>query len=134
MEQNKYSKLAVVALIISSVLSMFVLGTTILVFSDYENIEWLWLLMAILIPFGVLVNLFVAFKIHRGSFKYIKVAFWLYILQIVSFETLNFSFYLSLGFTLLISWSIGSVTISLNLFAIFMSILLYKVMRNVDET
>lgn len=134
MEQNKYSKLAVIALIISSILSVFVLGTTVLVFSGHENIEWLWLLMAFLIPIGVLVNLFIAFKIYRGSFKYIKVAFWLYILQIISFETLNFSFYLSLGFTILISWSICSVTITFNLFAIFMSVLLYKVMKNVDET
>ena len=134
MELNKYSKLAAVALIISSILSMFVLGNTILVFSGHENIEWLWLLMVLLIPIGVLINLFIAFKIYRGSFKYIKVAFWLYVLQIVSFETLNFSFYLSLGFTLLISWSIGSVTIALNLFAILMSVLLYKVMRNVGET
>ena len=134
MEQNKYSKLAIVALIVSSVLSAFVLGTTALMLLDHENIEPLALLMGPLILFGVLINLFIAFKIYRGSFKYIKVAFWLYIIQVVSIETLNFSFYLSLGFTVLISWSIGSVTIALNLFAIFMSVLLYKVKKNVHET
>ena len=133
MEKNKYSKVAVVALVISSILSASLLGTTFLIFTDHENIEPLILLMAFLIPIGVLVNLFIAYKIYRGSLKSIKVAFWLYILQIISFETLNFSFYLSLGFTLLISWSIGSVTITFNLFAIFMSVLLYKVMNNVDE-
>tara|TARA_B100001063_G_C16624110_1_gene482254 strand:+ start:76 stop:480 length:405 start_codon:yes stop_codon:yes gene_type:complete len=134
MEQNKYSKIAMLALIFSSILSAFVLGTLVLAVSGHENTEWLWLQMVLLIPIGVLINLFIAFKIYKGSFKYIKVAFWLYIIQIVSIETLNFTFYLSLGFTFLISWSIGNVTITLNLFAIFMSALLYKVMKNVDET
>lgn len=134
MELNQYGKIAIVALAISSILSASALGATSLFFSGLENAEPLFIVMSILALIVIFINLFIAFNVYKGNFKFIKIAFWIYVLQIVSFETLSFSFYLSLGFTLLISWSIGSVTVTLNLFAIIMSVLLYKVMKSVHGT
>ena len=57
MELNKYGRLAMFALIISSILSAFVLGAMVLAFSGHENIEWLWLLIALLTPIGMLIYL-----------------------------------------------------------------------------
>jgi hypothetical protein len=134
MEQNKYGKIAIVALIIASILSAAVLGASSFLFLGHESAELFVIVMSLLGLIVIFINLFIAFKVYKGNFKCIKVAFWLYVVQILSIEALNFSFYFSLGFTLLLSWSIGSVTVTLNLFAIFMSVLLYKVMKNVGET
>ncbi|AMJ93312.1 hypothetical protein AVL56_02665 [Alteromonas stellipolaris] len=134
MVQNKYGKIAIVALVISSALSTLVLVGTLKFFSNYENTDPLLVTMTLLVLIVIFINLFIAFKVYKGNFKGIKIAFWIYVLQILSIKTLSFSFYLSLGFTLLVSWSIGSITLTFNLFAIFMSVLLYKVMSSVRGT
>jgi hypothetical protein len=134
MEQEKYRKIAIVALVISSALSAFVLVGTSLLFSDNENAELIMIAMSLLGLIVIAINLLIALQVYRGNFKGIKIAFWIYVFQILSIESLNFSFYLSLGFTLLVSWKVGSVTLTFNLFAIFMSVLLYKVMSGVRGT
>ena len=134
MVQNKYGKIAIVALVISSALSTLVLVGTLKFFSNYENTDPLLVTMTLLVLIIIFIDLFIAFKVYKGNFKGIRIAFWIYVLQILSIKTLSFSFYLSLGFTLLVSWSIGSITLTFNLFAIFMSVLLYKVMSSVRGT
>ncbi|MBD1390661.1 hypothetical protein IC617_14580 [Neiella sp. HB171785] len=134
MVQNKYTRIAIIALIVSSVLGVLILGSLYQYFSQLTDMSFFSLFFALLVPLGVLINLFVAYKIHKGSFKFIKLAFWLYIIQVLGFETPNYGFSFTLGFSFNITWSIYDVSIIINLFAILMSIILYKALRSNDET
>lgn len=52
----------------------------------------------------------------------------------IGFETPNLGFSITLGFSFNITWSVYDVSIILNLFAILMSVILYKAMRNDNES
>ncbi len=134
MVQNKYTKIVIYALIISSVLGSLLLGSVYEFFSNSENIEILGWFFAFFVPLGIVINLFVAYKIHRGNSKFIKFAFWMYLLQILGLDTPNFGFSITLGFSFNITWSVYDVSIVFNLFAILMSVILYKAMRHANET
>jgi hypothetical protein len=132
--QNKYTKMAIIALIVSSFLGALLLGSTYEFFSEKTDMGVLGWFFAFLVPLGVIINLFVAYKIFRGSLRFIKFAFWIYILQMIGFETPHLGFSITLGFSFNITWSVYDVSIIFNLFAILMSVILYKAMRNVNET
>lgn len=132
--QNKYTKMAIIALIVSSFLGALLLGSTYEFFSEKTDMGVLGWFFAFLVPLGVIINLFVAYKIFRGSLRFIKFAFWIYVLQIIGFETPHLGFSITLGFSFNITWSVYDVSIIFNLFAILMSVILYKAMRNVNET
>jgi hypothetical protein len=132
--QNKYTKMAIIALIVSSFLGALLLGSTYEFFSEKTDMGVLGWFFAFLVPLGVIINLFVAYKIFRGSLRFIKFAFWIYVLQIIGFETPHLGFSITLGFSFNITWSVYDVSIMFNLFAILMSVILYKAMRNVNET
>jgi hypothetical protein len=134
MVQNKYTKIAINALIISSILGSLLLGSVYEIFSNSENMELLGWIFAFFVPLGIVINLFVAYKIYQGSFRFIKFAFWMYLLQILGFETPNLGFSITLGFSFNITWSVYDVSIVFNLFAILMSVILYKAMRHDNET
>jgi hypothetical protein len=126
--------MAIIALIVSSFLGALLLGSTYEFFSEKTDMGVLGWFFAFLVPLGVIINLFVAYKIFRGSLRFIKFAFWIYVLQIIGFETPHLGFSITLGFSFNITWSVYDVSIIFNLFAILMSVILYKAMRNVNET
>jgi hypothetical protein len=126
--------MAIIALIVSSFLGALLLGSTYEFFSEKTDMGVLGWFFAFLVPLGVIINLFVAYKIFRGSLRFIKFAFWIYILQMIGFETPHLGFSITLGFSFNITWSVYDVSIIFNLFAILMSVILYKAMRNVNET
>jgi hypothetical protein len=132
--KNKYTKIAIVALIVSSFLGALLLGSIYGMFSKKIDMGLLVWLFALLIPLGVIINLFVAYKIFRGSLRFIKFAFWMYVIQIIGFETPHLEFSITLGFSFNITWSLFDVSVIFNLFAILMAVILYKAMRNDNET
>jgi hypothetical protein len=132
--QNKYTKMAIIALIVSSFLGALLLGSVYDFFSEKTDMGVLGWFFAFLVPLGVIINLFVAYKIFRGSLRFIKFAFWIYVLQIIGFETPHLGFSITLGFSFNITWSVYDVSIIFNLFAILMSVILYKAMCNANET
>jgi hypothetical protein len=134
MVQNKYTKIAIVALIVSSFLGALLLGSIYEMFSKKVDMGLLVWFFAFLVPLGVIINLFVAYKIFRGSSRFIKFAFWMYVIQIIGFETPHLGFSITLGFSFNITWSLYYVSIIFNLFAILMAVILYKAMRNASET
>ncbi|MFT5314089.1 MAG: hypothetical protein ACI8Z9_002588, partial [Paraglaciecola sp.] len=97
--QNKYTKMAIIALIVSSFLGALLLGSTYEFFSEKTDMGVLGWFFAFLVPLGVIINLFVAYKIFRGSLRFIKFAFWIYVLQIIGFETPHLGFSITLGFS-----------------------------------
>jgi hypothetical protein len=132
--KNKYTKIAIVALIVSSFLGALLLGSIYGMFSKKVDMGLLVWFFALLIPLGVIINLFVAYKIFRGSLRFIKFAFWMYVIQIIGFETPHLEFSITLGFSFNITWSLFDVSVIFNLFAILMAVILYKAMRNDNET
>ena len=127
MDRNKYIKAAAFALIVAAILSLVV---TIGLFEHFSETSGINLVFMLLIPVAIAFNLFAAYKIYTGNLKFIKYVLWLYIAQIVGFETSEWAFSLLLGFSLHISWSIDTVSITINLFALLMSVLLLKSMRS----
>ncbi|XOV80631.1 MAG: hypothetical protein ACFHVJ_06705 [Aestuariibacter sp.] len=134
MAQNKYTKIAVIALILSSVLGILIHGSIYEFTSNTVSIEPIGWLFAFLVPLGVAINLFVAYKIHKGHLRFIKFAFWMYVIQVIGFETPNLGFSITLGFSFNIVWSVFDVSIVFNLFAIFLSLILFKAMHNGSES
>lgn len=134
MVQNKYTKIAIYALIISSILGSLLIGSVYEFFSNSEGIEFFSWFLVLLVPLGIVINLYVAYKIHRGSLGFIKFAFWMYLLQILGLDSPNFEFSITLGFSFNITLSVYDVSIVFNLFAILMSVILYKAMRHANET
>ncbi|WP_257324049.1 hypothetical protein [Pseudoalteromonas rhizosphaerae] len=126
--------MAIIALIVSSFLGALLLGSVYDFFSEKTDMGVLGWFFAFLVPLGVIINLFVAYKIFRGSLRFIKFAFWIYVLQIIGFETPHLGFSITLGFSFNITWSVYDVSIIFNLFAILMSVILYKAMCNANET
>ena len=134
MVENKYTKIAIVALIVSSFLGALLLGSIYEMFSKNVDMGLLVWFFALLIPLGVIINLFVAYKIFRGSLRFIKFAFWMYVIQLIGFETSHLGFSITLGFSFNITWSLFDVNVIFNLFAILMAVILYKAMHNDNET
>jgi hypothetical protein len=132
--ENKYTKIAIVALIVSSFLGALLLGSIYEMFSKNVDMGLLVWFFALLIPLGVIINLFVAYKIFRGSLIFIKFAFWMYVIQLIGFETSHLGFSITLGFSFNITWSLFDVNVIFNLFAILMAVILYKAMHNDNET
>lgn len=126
--------MAIIALIVSSFLGALLLGSIYDFFSEKTDMGVLGWFFAFLVPLGVIINLFVAYKIFRGSLRFIKFAFWIYVLQIIGFETPHLGFSITLGYSFNITWSVYDVSIIFNLFAILMSVILYKAMCNANET
>jgi len=129
--QNRYTRIAFYALIVASILSVLVSSSLLALLPDADGVT---LLLVLLTPLLIFINLFVAYKIRQGDKSFIKLAFWLYVIQIVSFDIGGLAFSLLLGFTFHLSWAIGESSITINFFAILMSVLLFKAMKSVNET
>lgn len=134
MIQNKYTKATIIALITSSGLSFVLLfivlgqGTEL---SNTGSSEWS---LILLVSLGILINLFLAYKIYRGRVVFVKIAFWLYVLQILSLETPDHALSLMLGSSFSVTWLFGDVSFTLNLFAVAMSILIFTAIRSETQT
>ena len=83
---------------------------------------------------GICIDLFVAYMIFQGKTGFIKLSFWLYVVQILSFDIGDWGFSFIWGFTFHILISIGDALITVNLFAILMAFLLFKAMQSVNKT
>ena len=119
MERNKHIDLAFYSLLVGSALSIFV------AFGIYTNLpDGQWLLLFTLSTISL--SLFIAFKIRQGKPKFLKLAFWLFAIQIVSFDFGDWAFSLILGFSFHISWAIGESEVTVNSFAILMTFILYR--------
>ena len=129
--QNSYTKAAFAALIIASVLSLVVSLSLLQSFFEANRIAQIFLLLTVL---GICINLFVAYKIFQGKIGFIKLAFWVYVVQILSFDIGDWAFSLLLGFSFHISFSIGDSSITVNFFAILMAFLLFKAMQSANKT
>lgn len=130
MEHNKYTKASVLALLIAAVLNMIVVGSIL-----YNGISEFKVLINFLFfsSLAILFNLFFAYKVHKANFTYVKYAFWIYLIQIFGFESSHFGFSLIAGFRFFITWSIDDFALTINLFALFMSVLLLKAMRDAGK-
>lgn len=129
--QNSYTKAAFIALLVASGLSV-VVGFSF--FTLLPEAKGLTLILLLLTPLAIFINLFVAYKIYQGKNRFIKFAFWVYVVQIVGFDIGGWAFSLLLGFTFHISWAVGSSSITINFFAILMSVLLFKAMQSASKT
>jgi len=103
MEHNRYTKASVLALLIGSVLSVAVVGGLL-----YKGVGEFGSLMyfVLLSILSMFFNLFLAYKIQKGHFVYVRYALWIYLIQILSFESSQFGFSLIVGFRFFITWSI----------------------------
>ena len=99
-------------------------------FFEANRIAQIFLLLTVL---GICINLFVAYKIFQGKIGFIKLAFWVYVVQILSFDIGDWAFSLLLGFSFHISFSIGDSSITVNFFAILMAFLLFKAMQSANK-
>lgn len=128
--QNRHTKIAFYALIIASILSSTTIFSLLSMLSHVEGV----ILLLLLTPLIICINLFVAYKIYQGEVSFIRFSFWLYVIQIVGFEIGGWGFSFLLGFTFHLTWAIGESSITINFFAILMSVLLFKAIKGSNKT
>lgn len=79
----------------------------------------------------LVLNTYFAYKIYKLSEKALTLSLWLYSLQVVGFETEHLTFSLSCGLQLTFSWSVGSVSLSVNLASIIIWLIVYSALKSV---
>ena len=126
---NRDTKVALIALIIASVLSLYVsVEVTKSIFTAEErNFQFLFNLLT---PIFILVNIALVYAMHKGKLFVLKIAFWLYVVQVIGFEIGEWGFSLLMGFNITLTWEIGDSLIVINMFAALMSVLLYRAIRS----
>jgi hypothetical protein len=95
-----------------------------------KSATYMYILVSALLVILVL-NTYFAYRIYKLSEKALTLSLWLYGLQIVGIETEHLSFSLSLGLQLTFSWSVESVSISVNLASIIIWLIVYSALKSV---
>jgi hypothetical protein len=80
----------------------------------------------------LLLNTYLAYKVFKRSYSALKWCLWLCGLQIIGFESADWAFSLIFGLQLTISWEIGESSLTINLMAIIIWLLVFKALRSVN--
>lgn len=130
MKHTIFTIATIVALILASLLGMLL---SLNLFLNIGKINGLNNVFLFLFPVVSIFNLIVAFTIFKLNFRYVKLAFWIYAVQIVGIHIQSWALSFVLGFGYHISFNLGFANITLNLFALVMALLLFKVTRYADK-
>lgn len=127
---NFNTKLAYWAMAVSSLIGVVTMTLVASQLIPNQSATYMYILVFALLVILVL-NTYFAYKIYKLSEKALTLSLWLYGLQIVGFETEHLTFSLSCGLQLTFSWSVESVSISVNLAAIIIWLIVYSALKSV---